>query len=61
MAVWKRDAQAEHQESRIEGAVHFDLDQVADLTVPLPHTFPPQEVFAEKVGKVCPKSGSQYL
>ncbi len=40
----------EYLEERIPGALFFDIDEVADPAAPLPHTAPPAEVFAEKVG-----------
>lgn len=36
----------------IEGAVDFDIDYIADLAAPLPHTLPKPETFGELVGKL---------
>lgn len=36
----------------IEGAVDFDIDYIADLAAPLPHTLPRPETFGELVGKL---------
>lgn len=36
----------------IEKAVDFDIDLVADLAAPLPHTVPAPELFGELVGKL---------
>jgi thiosulfate/3-mercaptopyruvate sulfurtransferase len=45
-----RDARAEHAACRIPGAVYLDIDEVADPDHALPHTLPPGEVFAARVG-----------
>lgn len=36
----------------IEKAVNFDIDLVADMSAPLPHTIPTADHFAESVGKM---------
>ena len=48
----KKDADKEYLECRIEGAIRFDIDVVADRTSSLPHMLPLAEQFAEQVGKV---------
>src|SRR5205085_2393869 len=50
LATMKRDAEAEYLAGRIPGAVRFDIDKVADRTVPLPHMIPSAEQFAAAVG-----------
>lgn len=47
-----RDAAAEYADGHIPGAVFFDQDAIADHSVPLPHTIPSPEAFAEAVGKL---------
>jgi len=47
----KRNAQLEYQQ-HIPGALFFDIDQVADLNNPLPHTLPNTKQFADEVGKM---------
>ncbi|MEM8553142.1 MAG: 3-mercaptopyruvate sulfurtransferase [Pseudomonadota bacterium] len=47
-----RDAQAEFLAGHIPGAQRFDIDVVADLSSPLPHTMPPPERFAALVGNM---------
>ena len=37
----------------IEGAVRFNIDEIADKSAPLPRTVPPPDQFGEQVGKVC--------
>lgn len=46
----KRDARAEYAAAHIPGAVFFDVDTIADRSVPLPHMLPPPAQFAEAVG-----------
>lgn len=36
----------------IQGAVKFDVDQIADLSAPLPQTVPPLAIFEDHMGKV---------
>ena len=45
-----RDAKAEFARAHISGAVHFDIDAIADQTSGLPHTLPSAEQFAAQVG-----------
>ncbi|MGR9051107.1 MAG: sulfurtransferase [Gammaproteobacteria bacterium] len=45
-----RDARAEYRAMHIPGALFFDIDEVADLDNPLPHTLPSAEHFAEAAG-----------
>ncbi len=45
-----RDAKAEYATARIPGAVHFDIDTIADVNSGLPHTLPSPELFAAEVG-----------
>lgn len=46
----KRDARAEYAAAHIPGAVFFDIDAIADASIPLPHMLPPPARFAEAVG-----------
>ena len=50
MPAQNRDANAEHVECRLPGAVRFDIDAVADTSSPLPHMLPNAEAFAAAVG-----------
>jgi thiosulfate/3-mercaptopyruvate sulfurtransferase len=43
----KRDPKAEYAAGHIPGAVYFDIDEVADRSIPLPHMFPSAAQFAE--------------
>lgn len=44
------DGRTQYRGRHLPGAVHFDIDQVADLTSALPHMLPTPEEFAKKVG-----------
>src|SRR5512135_3571721 len=46
----KRDARAEYAAAHIPGAVYFDIDGIADRSIPLPHMLPPPAEFAAAVG-----------
>lgn len=48
----KRDARAEYLVGHIPGAVFADIDWLSDEASPLPHTFPPAEQFAERLGSL---------
>lgn len=48
----QRNAKEEYRQSHIPGALFFDIDEISDLTNPLPHTLPNAERFAEAVGKM---------
>ncbi|MGL4404138.1 MAG: 3-mercaptopyruvate sulfurtransferase [Notoacmeibacter sp.] len=52
LPVQNRNAKAEFETARIAGAVHFDIDTIADLTSGLPHTLPSPTFFAAKVGEM---------
>src|SRR5581483_2432415 len=45
----QRDAAAEYAAGHIPGAVRFDIDAIADHSVPLPHMLPGPEPFGRAV------------
>ncbi|HET7715310.1 MAG TPA: 3-mercaptopyruvate sulfurtransferase [Bauldia sp.] len=45
-----RDARAEYRRAHIPGAVFFDIDEVADTSIPLPHMLPSPKHFAAAAG-----------
>jgi len=47
-----RDAKAEYRTRHIPGAVHFDIDAVADASSSLPHMLPDAQTFGAMVGKL---------
>jgi len=50
LPTMNRDGKAEYGLGHIPGAVHFDIDAVADQSNPLPHMLPSPAFFAETVG-----------
>ena len=46
----KRDPHAEFEAAHIPGAVHFDIDAIADRSTDLPHMMPSAGAFAKAVG-----------
>ncbi len=48
----KRDAKAEYAASHIPGAVHFDVDAIADHKSGLPHMLPSEKAFAKAAGEM---------
>jgi thiosulfate/3-mercaptopyruvate sulfurtransferase len=57
----RRDAQNEYQKTHIPGALFFNIDEIADLTKPLPHTLPSTEKFAEAVGMLGIDNNTQII
>ncbi|MBB6255341.1 3-mercaptopyruvate sulfurtransferase [Nitrospirillum iridis] len=49
MPAVAREAKPEFAAQHIPGAVFFDIDGIADRTIPLPHMLPTAEVFAQAV------------
>lgn len=47
-----RSAHAEFMDRHIPGAVFFDIDEIADTSLPLPHMLPSPEKFAARVRKM---------
>lgn len=45
-----RDGRAEYLERHIPGAVFFDIDEISDGEIDLPHMLPSPEAFAQAVG-----------
>src|SRR5262249_45720903 len=45
----KRNARQEYLDAHIPGAVFFDIEEIADHTADLPHTFPRPEAFSSAV------------
>ena len=50
LPAMERDGKAEFAETRIPGAVFFDIDTIADTSSGLPHMLPSPEAFGEAVG-----------
>ena len=47
-----RDPYQEYLQARIPGAVFFDIDKIADTSVPLPHMLPSPEQFSSAMRKL---------
>ncbi|MCB9993730.1 MAG: 3-mercaptopyruvate sulfurtransferase [Hyphomicrobiaceae bacterium] len=47
-----RNAEQEYAEAHIPGAVYFDLDRIADTSIPLPHPVAKPVHFAQEAGKL---------
>jgi thiosulfate/3-mercaptopyruvate sulfurtransferase len=56
-----RNARAEFEAAHIPGAVFFDIDEVADLSSPLPHMLPPAEKFASRMQALGLGDGSRII
>jgi thiosulfate/3-mercaptopyruvate sulfurtransferase len=52
LPAMKRDAAAEYLAGHIPDAVRFDIDEIADKSIPLPHMLPSPEQFAQAVGRL---------
>ncbi len=61
LAAHGRNARAEFEAAHIPGAVFFDIDEVADMTSPLPHMLPPAEKFASRMQALGLGDGSRIV
>jgi thiosulfate/3-mercaptopyruvate sulfurtransferase len=52
MPATNRNAKAEYANGHIPGAVHFDIDEIADTGAPYPHMLAPPEKFASRMKKL---------
>lgn len=57
----ERDGPAEYAREHVPGAVHFDIDAVADQANPLPHMLPSAAAFAEAVGALGISAGDRIV
>jgi len=56
-----RDPKAEFLEAHIPGAVFFDIDEIADLDIPLPHMIPSPEKFSSRMRKLGLGDGNRIV
>ena len=56
-----KDGRAQYNEQHSPGAVYFDINYIADETIPLPHMIPPPEKFASKVRKLGLGNGNKIV
>ena len=57
----KRDPKAEFEIAHIPGAVHFDIDAIADTSTGLPHMLPSADAFAKAVGALGIGNGDSVV
>ena len=57
----KRDPKAEFKIAHIPGAVHFDIDAIADTSTDLPHMLPSADAFAQAVGALGIGNGDSLV
>lgn len=48
----QRSAREEFERQHVPSAQFFDIDDIADLSSPLPHTLPRADQFAQQVGQL---------
>ena len=56
-----RDPKSDYAERHIEGAVFFDIDDIADTDNPLPHMLPSPEKFASRVRRLGLGDGNRII
>jgi thiosulfate/3-mercaptopyruvate sulfurtransferase len=56
-----RDAKAEYLAAHIPGAIHFDIDQIADQKSPLPHMLPDPVAFSSAMRKLGVGDGQRIV
>jgi thiosulfate/3-mercaptopyruvate sulfurtransferase len=56
-----KSARAEYDERHIPGAVFFDIDEIADTSVDLPHMLPSPEKFAARMRKLGLGDGNRII
>lgn len=61
LPTMRRDAHAEFRQSHLPGAVYFDIDAIADHTIPLPHMLPEPGAFARAIGVLGIGDGDQVV
>ena len=57
----KRDARKEYEAAHIPGAVYFDIDDISETGIDLPHMLPGPEKFSSKVRKLGLGDGSRIV
>lgn len=61
MPAERRDAYKEYLTAHIPSAVFFDIDRIADTSVPLPHMLPKPDVFARMMGELGLSEDLRYV
>jgi thiosulfate/3-mercaptopyruvate sulfurtransferase len=61
LPVQGKNARAEYGARHIPGAVFFDIDEIADTSVPLPHMLPSPEKFSARMRKLGLGDGNKIV
>jgi thiosulfate/3-mercaptopyruvate sulfurtransferase len=61
LPVQGKNARAEYEARHIPGAVFFDIDEIADSSVPLPHMLPSPEKFSARMRKLGLGDGNKIV
>lgn len=61
MPAQNRDPRAEYEAAHIPGARFFDIDEIADLSIPLPHMAPSVEKFTSRLRGLGIGDGMQVV
>ena len=61
LPMQKKNARAEYDERHIPGAVFFDVDEISDTSVDLPHMLPPADKFASRMKKLGIGDGARIV
>ena len=56
-----RDARAEHDAEHIPGAVFLDIETISDPNSGLPHTMPPEHLFASRMQSLGLGDGNRFV
>ena len=61
LPTMSRNGKMEYQDSHIPGAVFFDIDDIADTDIPLPHMLPSPEKFASRMRRLGIGDGNRIV
>lgn len=61
LPTMSRNGKMEYQDSHIPGAVYFDIDDIADTDIPLPHMLPSPEKFASRMRRLGIGDGNRIV
>jgi len=61
LPAMNHDGAAEFFQGHIPGAVYFDIDEISDHAIDLPHTMPSAEFFAQKAGALGIRETDQVV
>lgn len=61
LPTMSRNGKQEYADAHIPGAVYFDIDEIADTDVPLPHMLPSPEKFASRMRRLGIGDGNRIV